>query len=141
MFFSQWQCFYKMDSEANASSAQGCDDDLARGTVPSLPRLHAANIEKNKEKMKFKNRRKVLRISTPVAPNTDSQDNDEDDSDYAPPPLIRVIMQQRVGIGRGAAIKLVVMHQTPLQLHLAVLLDLVRKRRRRRGLSPSATRI
>ena len=100
-----------MDSEANASSAQGCDDDLARGTVPSLPRLHAANIEKNKEKMKFKNRRKVLRISTPVAPNTDSQDNDEDDSDYAPPPLIRVIMQQRVGIGRGAAIKLVVMHQ------------------------------
>ena len=57
-----------MDSEANASSAQGCDDDLARGTVPSLPRLHAANIEKNKEKMKFKNRRKVLRISTPTAP-------------------------------------------------------------------------
>ena len=75
-----------MDSEANASSAQGCDDDLARGTVPSLPRLHAANIEKNKEKMKFKNRRKVLRISTPAAPNTDSQDNDEDDLDYAPPP-------------------------------------------------------
>ena len=141
MFFSQWQCFYKMDSEANASSAQGCDDDLARGTVPSLPRLHAANIEKNKEKMKFKNRRKVLRISTPTAPNTDSQDNDEDDSDYAPPPLIRVIMQQRVGIGRGAAIKLVVMHQTPLQPHLAVLLDLVRKRRRRRGLSPSAARL
>jgi len=131
-----------MDSEANASSSQGCDnDEPARGAVRSSPRLRAANIEKNEEKTKFKNRRKVLRISTSVAPNTDSQDNDEDDSDYAPPPLIRVIMQQRVGIGRGAAIKLVVMHQTPLQLHLAVLLDLVRKRRRRRGLSPSATRI
>ena len=117
------------------------DDDPARGTVCSSSHLRAANIEKNKEKMKFKNRRKVLRISTPAALNTDNQDNDEDDSDYAPPPLIRVIMQQRVGIGRGATIKLVVMHQTLLQLHLAVLLDLVRKRRRRRGLSPSATRI
>ena len=86
MFFSQWQCFYKMDSEANASSAQGCgNDDPARETVRSS-HLRAANIEKNKEKMKFKNRRKALRISTPAAPNTDSQDNDEDDSDYAPPP-------------------------------------------------------
>ena len=138
MFFSQWQCFYKMDSEANASSAQGCDNTgPAQRIVRSSSRLRAANMEK----MKFKNRRKVLRISTPVAPNTDSQDNDEDDSDYAPPPLIRVIMQQRVGIGRGAAIKLVVMHQTPLQPHLAVLLDLVKKRRRGRGLSPSAARL
>ena len=88
MFFSQCgSVFYIMDSEANAPSAQGCDnDDTARGTVRSSARLRAANIEKNKEKMKFKNRRKVLRISTSVAPNTDSQDNDEDDSDYAPPP-------------------------------------------------------
>ena len=76
-----------MDSEANASSAQGCgNDDPARGTVCSSSHLRAANIEKNKEKMKFKNRRNVLRISTPAAPNIDSQDNDEDDSDYAPPP-------------------------------------------------------
>ena len=76
-----------MDSEANASSAQGCDnDDPAWGTVRSSPRLRAANIEKNEEKTKFKNRRKVLRISTPAAPNTDSQDNDEDDSDYASHP-------------------------------------------------------
>ena len=76
-----------MDSEANALSAQGCDnDEPARGTVCSSPRLRAANIEKNKEKMKFKNRRKVFRISNLAASNTDSQDNDEDDSDYAPPP-------------------------------------------------------
>ena len=76
-----------MDSEANASSAQGCDnDDPAWGTLRSLPRLRAANIEKNKEKMEFKNRRKVLWISNPAAANTDSQDNDEDDLDYAPPP-------------------------------------------------------
>ena len=88
MFFSQCgSVFYIMDSEANASSAQGCDnDEPARGTVRSSPRLRAANIEKNKEKMKFKNRRKVFRISNPAASNTDSQDNDEDDSDYAPPP-------------------------------------------------------
>ena len=76
-----------MDSEANASSAQGCDNTgPARRIVRSSPRLRDANIEKNKEKMKFKNRRKVLRISTPAALNTDNQDNDEDDSDYAPPP-------------------------------------------------------
>jgi len=73
-----------MDSEANASSAQGCDNTgLAWRIVHSSPHLRAAN----REKMKFKNRRKVLRISTPAAPNTYSQDNDEDDSDYAPPPL------------------------------------------------------
>ena len=76
-----------MDSEANASSAQGCDnDDPAWGTVHSSPCLRAANIEKNKEKTKFKNRRKVLRISTLAAANTDNQDNDEDDLDYASPP-------------------------------------------------------
>jgi len=76
-----------MDSEVNASSAQGCgNDDPARGTGSSSSHLRAANIEKNKEKMEFKNRRKVLWISNPAAANTDSQDNDEDDSDYAPPP-------------------------------------------------------
>ena len=136
VFFSQCgSVFYIMDSEPNASSAQGCDNTgPARRIVRSSPRLRAANMEK----MKFNNMRKVLRISTPAAPNTYSQDNDEDDSDYAPPPWSGLIMQQRVGIGRGATIKLVVMHQTLLQLHLAALLDLVRKRRQRRGLSPSA---
>ena len=84
--------FYKMDSEANASSALGCDnDDTARGTVRSSARLRAANIEKNKKKMKFKNSRKVLRISTLAPPSTGSHDNDEDDLDYVPTPLTRVI--------------------------------------------------
>lgn len=82
--FLSMAVFYEMDTEVNASSAQGCDNaGPARGTVRSSPRLHALNTEKNKEKMKFKNRRKVLRISN---------DNDEDDSDYAPAPLTRVIM-------------------------------------------------
>ena len=74
-----------MDSEANASSAQGCDnDEPARGTVRSLPRLRAANIEKNKEKMKFKNRRKVLSLNSPAPPNGDSDESDGHDSDYVP---------------------------------------------------------
>ena len=36
--------------------------------------------------MKFKNRRKILRLSSPAPCNTGSYDCDEHDSDYAPPP-------------------------------------------------------
>jgi len=43
--------FYKMDSEANASSALGCDnDDTARGIVRSPARLHATNIERTRRR-------------------------------------------------------------------------------------------
>ena len=78
---------YEMDTKVNASNAQGCDNACpSRGIIRSSSSLRALNTEKNKKKMKFKNRRKVFRISNPVASNTDSQDNDEDDSDYAPPP-------------------------------------------------------
>ena len=83
---------YEMDTKVNASNAQGCDNACpSRGIIRSSSSLRALNTEKNKKKMKFKNSRKVLRISTLAPPSTGSHDNDEDDLDYVPTPLTRVI--------------------------------------------------
>ena len=40
--------------------------------------------DKNNDRMKFKNRRKVLRLNSPAPPNGGSDESDEYDSDYVP---------------------------------------------------------
>ncbi|RLN32961.1 uncharacterized protein C2845_PM03G23240 [Panicum miliaceum] len=64
--------------------SQGSDNSpIDRPNVRSSPRLQALNKEKGNEKMKFKNRRKCLRLASPP-PNTGRMGGGGDDSDYEP---------------------------------------------------------
>ena len=42
------------------------------------------DTDKSKDRMKFKNRRKVLRLNSPAPPNGGSDESDGHDSDYVP---------------------------------------------------------
>ena len=91
--------------------------------------------DKSNDRMKFKNRRKVLRLNSPAPPNGGSDESDGHDSDYVPSSPVQLALQQRASIGRGVANRLGVMPPLTLQ-PLAALL--VGKTRRRRGLFLSA---
>ena len=46
--------------------------------------------EKSNDRVKFKNRRKVLRLNSPAPPNGGSDESDEHDSDYVPSSPVQV---------------------------------------------------
>ena len=87
--------------------------------------------DKSKNRMKFKNKRKVLRLNSPAHPTEAVMRVMDTTRIMCHPLLSRLVLQQRAAIGRGAANSLAVMPPPMLQ-PLVVLLG--GKACRRRGM-------